>query len=168
MLEEFSGVPVRVLPGVSAALLAAASLGAPLQNGAILLSLSDQLVPAEEVRSNLAATLSSELSVALYNPAGRKRRELLHEALVIAMQKRGGDTWCAMVRHAGRPEQSVWVGHLKDLPEDRVDMSTLLIIGGRRTQYVDGYLFETRGYADKYADKLADQAGTARENTAHA
>lgn len=168
MLEEFSGVPVRVLPGVSAALLAAASLGAPLQNGAILLSLSDQLVPAEEVRSNLAATLSSELSVALYNPAGRKRRELLHETLVIAMQKRGGDTWCAMVRHAGRPEQSVWVGHLKDLPEDRVDMSTLLIIGGRRTQYADGYLFETRGYADKYADKLADQAGTARENTAHA
>ena len=165
-LKEFKDVPVRVLPGVSAALLAAASLGAPLQNGAILLSLSDQLVPAEEVRGNLKAALASDLAVAFYNPAGRKRRELLREALNIAMERRGGDTWCAMVRHAGRPEQEGWVGHLKDLPEDRVDMSTLLIIGGKRTQYADGYLFEARGYADKYADKLAD--AVVGENKAHA
>ena len=165
-LKEFANVPIRVLPGVSAALLAAASLGAPLQNGAILLSLSDLLVPTEEVRGNLNAAFSSALPVALYNPAGRKRRDLLHEALGIAMEKRGGDTWCALVRHAGRPEQESWVGHLKDLPEDRVDMSTLLIIGGRRTQYADGYLFEARGYADKYADKIAD--GAVGENRAHA
>ncbi len=165
-LKEFSDVPVRVLPGVSAALLAAASLGAPLQNGAILLSLSDLLIPAEEVRGNLDAALASALPVALYNPAGRKRRTLLHEALEMARTKRGGETWCALVRHAGRPEQDSWVGHLKDLPEDRVDMSTLLIIGGKRTQYVDGYLFEARGYADKYADRLADTA--IGENKAHA
>ncbi len=154
-MPQFAKVPVRILPGVSAALLAAAALGAPLQNGAVLLSLSDLLVPAVEVRANLNSVLDSALPVALYNPAGRRRRELLREALATAAEKRGGQTWCAIVKHAGRPEQSVWVGHLEQVPEEDVDMSSLVIICDKRTRYVDGYLYEARGYADKYADKLA-------------
>lgn len=161
-LPEFSAVPVKVLPGVSAALLAAARLGAPLQNGAVLLSLSDMLVPADEVRKNMQAALGSALSVAIYNPAGRKRRDLLHETVEFAKRVRTNECWCAMVRHAGRPEETVWIGQLRDLPEEQVDMSTLLIIGGNRMKYVDGCLFEARGYADKYADKLDSTADSER------
>ena len=161
-MPEFAAVPVKVLPGVSAALLAAARLGAPLQNGAVLLSLSDQLVPADEVRKNMHAAMDSALTVAIYNPAGRKRRALLHETVAYAQSARSEACWCAMVRHAGRPEETSWIGQLRDVPEDQVDMSTLLIIGSRRMQYVDGFLFEARGYADKYADKLESPADRER------
>lgn len=153
--QAFSALPIRVLPGITAASTAAAALGAPLQNGFSLVSLSDLLVPADEVRRNLRAVAQSALPVTLYNPAGRKRRRLLAEALEIFREARGGDILCAFVRHAGRPEETRWIGRLADLPADDVDMSTLVLIGSARTVTDQGALFEARGYAEKYLDKDA-------------
>lgn len=151
----FRALPIRVLPGITAASTAAAALGAPLQNGFCLISLSDLLVPADEVRQNLRAVAGSALPVTLYNPAGRKRRQLLGEALGIFREARGGDILCACVRHAGRPQEERWTGRLADLPADDVDMSTLVLIGSRRTVMDQGALFEARGYAEKYLDRDA-------------
>ncbi len=153
--QAFRDLPIRVLPGITAASTAAAALGAPLQNGFSLVSLSDLLVPADEVRRNLRAVAQSALPVTLYNPAGRKRRQLLAEALDIFREARGGDILCAFVRHAGRPEETRWIGRLADLPADDVDMSTLVLIGSARTVTDRGALFEARGYAEKYLDKDA-------------
>ena len=153
--QAFRDLPIRVLPGITAASTAAAALGAPLQNGFSLVSLSDLLVPADEVRRNLRAVAQSALPVSLYNPAGRKRRRLLAEALDIFREARGGDILCAFVRHAGRPEETRWIGRLADLPADDVDMSTLVLIGSARTVTDRGALFEARGYAEKYLDKDA-------------
>lgn len=153
--QAFRDLPIRVLPGITAASTAAAALGAPLQNGFSLVSLSDLLVPADEVRRNLRAVAQSALPVTLYNPAGRKRRRLLAEALDIFREARSGDILCAFVRHAGRPEETRWIGRLADLPADDVDMSTLVLIGSARTVTDQGALFEARGYAEKYLDKDA-------------
>ncbi|MDD6249367.1 precorrin-4 C(11)-methyltransferase [Desulfovibrio piger] len=153
--QAFRDLPIRVLPGITAASTAAAALGAPLQNGFSLVSHSDLLVPADEVRRNLRAVAQSALPVTLYNPAGRKRRRLLAEALDIFREARGGDILCAFVRHAGRPEETRWIGRLADLPADDVDMSTLVLIGSARTVTDQGALFEARGYAEKYLDKDA-------------
>ena len=153
--QAFRDLPIRVLPGITAASTAAAALGAPLQNGFSLVSLSDLLVPADEVRRNLRAVAQSALPVTLYNPAGRKRRRLLAEALGIFREARSGDILCAFVRHAGRPEETRWIGRLADLPADDVDMSTLVLIGSARTVTDRGALFEARGYAEKYLDKDA-------------
>lgn len=153
--QAFRDLPIRVLPGITAASTAAAALGAPLQNGFSLVSLSDLLVPADEVRRNLRAVAQSALPVTLYNPAGRKRRRLLAEALDIFREARGGDILCAFVRHAARPEETRWIGRLADLPADDVDMSTLVLIGSARTVTDQGALFEARGYAEKYLNKDA-------------
>lgn len=151
--DEFTNIPIRVLPGITSANIAAASLGAPLQNGFCLVSLSDLLVPTEEVRMNLQSVAKSELPVTLYNPAGKKRRELMAEALQIFIDARGKDTLCAYVKHAGREMETKWIGTLADFPQDEVDMSTLLIIGGKRTKYDGEYLYESRGYIDKYCNE---------------
>lgn len=148
--ERFSPVGIEVLPGITAANISASVLGAPLQNGFCLLSLSDLLVPAEEIRANLAQSAGTALPVVLYNPAGRKRRHLLEEALDIFTRERGGQTLCAYVKHAGRPAQQKWVGTLEEFPLDDVDMSTLVLLGGPRTIRDGDVLFERRGYADKY------------------
>lgn len=147
---RFSPVRIEVLPGITAANISAAALGAPLQNGFCLLSLSDLLVPAAEIRANLEQSAGTALPVVLYNPAGRKRRHLLEEALNIFRNRRGGRTLCAYVKHAGRPAQQQWVGTLDEFPLDDVDMSTLVLLGGPRTIRDGDVLFERRGYADKY------------------
>ncbi len=148
--EAFEDVCIEVLPGITAANIAAASLGAPLQNGFSLVSLSDLLVPAHEVRQNLVAVAQSALPVVLYNPAGKKRRELLQEALAIFKKYRGETLLCAYVRHAGRPQEEKWIGTLRDFPEQEVDMSTLVLIGSARTVFKHKALYEARGYAEKY------------------
>ncbi|WP_295927941.1 precorrin-4 C(11)-methyltransferase [uncultured Akkermansia sp.] len=148
--ERFSPVRIEVLPGITAASISASALGAPLQNGFCLLSLSDLLVPAEEIRANLEQSAGTALPVVLYNPAGRKRRHLLEEALRIFRNQRGEKTLCAYVKHAGRPAQQKWVGTLDEFPLEDVDMSTLVLLGGPRTIRDGDVLFERRGYADKY------------------
>ena len=150
---QFSGIPIRVLPGITAASLAAAALGAPLQNGFSLISLSDLLVPTDEVRRNIQAAAQTALPVVLYNPAGRKRRTLLHEAVALFTGVRGENQLCAFVRHAGRPQEERWIGTLGTLPLEQIDMSSLLLIGGSRTVRDGDVLFERRGYAEKYGDR---------------
>lgn len=147
---QFSSIDIQVLPGITAANIAASSLGAPLQNGYSLISLSDLLVPSEEVKANLASAAQGYLPVALYNPAGKKRRTLMEWAINHFIEKRGEETLSAIVKHAGRPQEEKWIGRLKDFPFDQVDMSSLIIIGGHRTKQLGDNLYEARGYEDKY------------------
>ena len=161
--ERFRNIAIQVIPGITAANIAAASLGAPLQNGFALISLSDLLVPSEEVRNNLRTVAHSMLPVTLYNPAGRKRRDLLAEAVAIFLEIRG-DVPCAYVKNAGRLgaepgpgehsgkqlAESKWLGKLSELPLEEIDMSTLIVIGNSRTRIEDGVMYEPRGYIEKY------------------
>ena len=149
---RFRDIPIRVLPGITAATIAASSLGAPLQNGFSLVSLSDLLVSADEVRRNIRSVAQSLLPVALYNPAGRKRRDLLEETLAVFREHRGEDVLCAYVKNAGREQETKWLGKLSEFPAAEVDMSTLIIIGGPRTRLDSGVLYEPRGDVEKYME----------------
>ncbi len=149
-IPEFNSIIVNTYAGITSANIAAASLGAPLQNGFCLVSLSDLLVPSDEVHQNLHAVASSALPIALYNPAGKKRRDLLHEAIQIFLETRGKETLSAYVKNAGRENETKWIGKLQDFPFEEIDMSTLLIIGSERTIFDDTYLYEARGYMEKY------------------
>ena len=149
---RFRDIPIRVLPGITAATIAASSLGAPLQNGFSLVSLSDLLVSADEVRRNIRSVAQSLLPVALYNPAGRKRRDLLEETLAVFREHRGEDVLCAYVKNSGREQETKWLGKLSEFPAAEVDMSTLIIIGGPRTRLDSGVLYEPRGYVEKYME----------------
>ena len=86
---------VEVVPGVTAALAAAARLGAPLADDWATLSLSDLHVPWATVERRLTALAAVGLALALYNPRSATRTEPFDRALAILREHRAGG-------HAGR------------------------------------------------------------------
>ena len=141
-----SPLEVEVVPGVTAASAAGALLGAPLMLDFAAISLSDLLVPWETIERRIEGAAAGDLTVVLYNPASVRRRTGLARAVEILRQHRPPTTPVGLVREAYRPEQSVMVTTLADLPLGQVDMKTVLVIGCSRTAVLDGRLVTRRGY----------------------
>lgn len=129
-------VEVRVVPGLSAMQAAAARVGAPLGHDFCVLSLSDQLKPWAVIERRLEAAGSSDLVLALYNPASRTRREQLERALGVLRRHRAPHTPVVVARAVGSPDEAVSVTTLAKLDPSTVDMRTLLIVGSSTTRLI--------------------------------
>ncbi|MFI9352893.1 precorrin-2 C(20)-methyltransferase [Streptomyces lydicus] len=134
--DPYRSVPVRVLPGVTAANAAAARAGAPLGHDYAVISLSDRLKPWEVIAERLHAAASADLALALYNPGSRSRTWQVGKARELLLEHRAPDTPVILARDIGGPEESVRTVRLTDLDPTQVDMRTLLIIGSSQTQAV--------------------------------
>lgn len=134
--DPYLSIPVRVLPGVTAANAAAARAGAPLGHDYAVISLSDRLKPWEVIAERLHAAASADLALALYNPGSRSRTWQVGKARELLLEHRAPDTPVILARDIGGPEESVRTVPLADLNPTQVDMRTLLIIGSSQTQQV--------------------------------
>lgn len=139
-----SELDVEVIPGVTAGSSAAALLGAPLMADFATLSLSDLHVPAEVIRHRLEAAAAADLVAVLYNPASRRRRQLLANAREIFLRYRAAETPVGLVRNAYRPGQTVRLCNLENMPLDEVDMFTLVIVGSSQTYAARGRMITRR------------------------
>jgi precorrin-2 C20-methyltransferase / precorrin-3B C17-methyltransferase len=149
VIEEAAGFPdvdVRVVPGLSAMQAVAARVGAPLGHDFAVISLSDQLKPIEVIEQRLRAAAQADLVLALYNPAGRARREGLRRAIDVVAGVRAPETPVIVARAVGSEDESVRVVALGGLDQDAVDMRTLLIIGSSQTRVVNGRVYTPRHY----------------------
>ncbi len=147
---------VRVVPGVTAASLAAAAAGAPLMNDFAVLSLSDLLTDRAVVLRRVEGIARSGLACVLYNPASHRRRDLLDLAVACFLRERGDRTLAALVTDAGRSGEAVRIARLADLPLDEVSMSSVLIIAGAGARCIGKWLVEPRGYATKAGFRPGD------------
>ncbi|MGI3782310.1 MAG: precorrin-2 C(20)-methyltransferase [Janthinobacterium lividum] len=132
--DEFPGVSVEVLPGLTAAQAVAARAGAPLGADYAVLSLSDRLKPWDLVERRLRAAAEADLVLAIYNPASRSRDWQVGAARDVLLELRGPETVVVVGRDVGRAEESVVVTTLGTLDPTSVDMKTLLIIGSSATR----------------------------------
>ena len=132
--DEFTGVTVEVLPGLTAAQAVAARAGAPLGADYAVLSLSDRLKPWELVERRLRAAAAADLVLALYNPASRSRDWQVGAMRDVLLEVRGPATVVVVGRDVGRAEESLVVTTLGELDPASVDMKTLLIIGSSATR----------------------------------
>lgn len=135
---QWAGVPVRVLPGVTAAHAVASRVGAPLGHDYATISLSDRLKPWEVVARRLAAVAAVDMAIAVYNPASSKRTWQVGAMKDIVLAHRAPATPVVLGRDVGGPQESVRVVTLGELDPAEVDMRTLLIIGASTTAVVDG------------------------------
>ncbi|WP_433206248.1 precorrin-2 C(20)-methyltransferase [Nocardia sp. CA-107356] len=134
---QWSGVPVRVLPGLTAANAVASRVGAPLGHDYAMISLSDRLKPWEVVAQRLSAVAAADMAIAIYNPASSQRTWQVSAMRDVLLEHRKPDTPVVLGRDVGGPTESVRVVTLADLDPAEVDMRTLLIIGASTTAVLE-------------------------------
>jgi precorrin-3B C17-methyltransferase len=148
LLEERDGLelPVEVVPGVTAALAAAALLGAPLGHDFAVISLSDLLTPWSAIRRRLEAAASADFVTVLYNPASRQRRLQLREAIQIFLEYRTPSTPVGHVISAYRSGQRVDISTLAGFDPDSAGMLSTIIVGNSATWTRRERMITPRGY----------------------
>jgi precorrin-2 C20-methyltransferase / precorrin-3B C17-methyltransferase len=144
--DEFPGVGIRVLPGVSAVQAVAARAGAPIGGDFAVLSLSDRLKPWPVIERRLRAIADADLVLAIYNPASRSRRDQLVDAQKVLLEILPADRPVVVGRAVGRAEESLTVTTLGALDAENIDMSCLLIVGSSGTSVSrSGSVWTSRG-----------------------
>jgi cobalt-precorrin 5A hydrolase/precorrin-3B C17-methyltransferase len=138
--------PVTVVPGVTAALAAAAVLGAPLGHDHAAVSLSDLLTPWPVIERRLRAVADGDFTVSLYNPRSKRRTIQLGTALEILAARRPPATPAAIVTDVGRPAQRVVRTTLDELDLEQVDMLSLVVVGSSTTRWQGERMVTPRGY----------------------
>lgn len=134
---QWQDVPVRVLPGLTAANAVASRVGAPLGHDYAMISLSDRLKPWEVVAQRLSAVAAADMAIAIYNPASSQRTWQVGAMRDLLLEHRKPETPVVLGRDVGGPTESVRVVSLADLDPADVDMRTLLIIGASTTATVE-------------------------------
>jgi precorrin-2 C20-methyltransferase / precorrin-3B C17-methyltransferase len=143
---RYAGLPVRIVPGVSAMQAAAARAGAPLGHDFCVISLSDQRKPWAVVEARLAAAATTDMALALYNPASQTRREQLARARDLLLEHRPGETPVVLARAVGSDEESVVIATLAGFDVGAVDMRTLILVGSSLTRVVGDRVYTPRTY----------------------
>ena len=128
---------IRVEPGVTAMLAAAASVGAPLGGDFCAISLSDNLKSWATIERRLAAAAEADFVIALYNAASKARPYHLDRAFDFLRSLKSGETVTIFVRAAGTDEAKVTLATLAEAKASYADMRTLVIAGSSRTRLIE-------------------------------
>jgi len=140
------GFDIEVIPGVTAALAAAAVLGAPLGHDHVAVSLSDLLTPWNVIEARLRAAAEADLVVVLYNPRSSGRQWQLDAARKILLVHRRPSTPVGVVTSAARAGQRCSLTTLARLDPQTVDMVSLVIVGSSTTRFAGRHMITPRGY----------------------
>jgi cobalt-precorrin 5A hydrolase/precorrin-3B C17-methyltransferase len=147
---------------VTAALGAAAILGAPLGHDHAAVSLSDLLTPWEVIARRLGAIAEGDLVVTLYNPRSSRRPAQLAAALAILAKHRAPTTPAAVVTDVGRaghPVGEVVRTTLAELDPGVVSMRSVVVVGASSTRWIGDRMVTPRGYMGSPGGKSAAEAG---------
>ncbi|PQM44197.1 Cobalamin biosynthesis protein CobIJ [Mycobacterium talmoniae] len=144
--KQWPDVPVRVVPGMTAAQAVASRVGAPLGHDYAVISLSDRLKPWEVIAARLTAAAAADLVLAIYNPASKTRTWQVAAMRDLLLDHRDPGTPVVIGRDVSGAGEDVRVVRLADLDPGDVDMRCLLIVGSSQTQWYDDRVYTPRRY----------------------
>jgi precorrin-3B C17-methyltransferase len=141
---EYLSLDIRVLPGITAMLAAAAAAGAPLGHDFCCINLSDNLKPWELVEHRLRLAAQADFAMAFYNPRSKSRPHQFARALEILRQECGPERLITFARAVTTPEQAIRTVTLGEATPDMADMRTVVLVGNAATKRLGRWVYTPR------------------------
>ncbi len=141
---QYTGTDIRVLPGITAMLAAAAAAGAPLGHDFCAINLSDNLKPWEMIEHRLRMAARGDFAMAFYNPRSKSRPHGFEKTLDVLRDECGPDRLITFARAVSTPDQALRTVTLAEATPDMADMRTVVIVGNSATRRVGRYVYTPR------------------------
>jgi precorrin-3B C17-methyltransferase len=141
---DWQALDIRVLPGITAMLAAAAAAGAPLGHDFACINLSDNLKPWDAIEARLRHAARGDFAMAFYNPRSASRPEGFGAALRVLREECGPDRLITFARAVSTPEERLVTVTLGVATAEMADMRTVVILGNAATRRVGRFVYSPR------------------------
>ncbi len=141
---EFIETDIRVLPGITAMLAAAAAAGAPLGHDFCAINLSDNLKPWATIEHRLRMAARGDFAMAFYNPRSKSRPLGFEKTLDVLREECGPERLITFARAVSTPDQTLNTVTLADATPEMADMRTVVIVGNSATKRIGRYVYTPR------------------------
>ncbi|MEP4198852.1 MAG: precorrin-3B C(17)-methyltransferase [Aliishimia sp.] len=135
--QTWRHLDIRVLPGITAMLAAAAKAGAPLGHDFCAINLSDNLKPWSVIERRLRLAVEADFAMAFYNPRSKSRPEGFERTLDVLKEACGDARPVIFARAVSTPEEVIKVVPLTQTTPEMADMRTMVIVGSSRTRIIE-------------------------------
>ncbi|WP_096785730.1 precorrin-3B C(17)-methyltransferase [Rhodobacter sp. CZR27] len=141
---DLASVDIRVLPGITAMLAAAAAAGAPLGHDFCAINLSDNLKPWALIEKRLRLAAEADLAMAFYNPRSKSRPEGFAKVLELLRDACGPERLITFARAVSTPDQRIETVTLAEAQPEMADMRTVVLVGNSATRRVGCWVYTPR------------------------
>lgn len=131
---DWAALDIRVLPGITAMLAAAARVGAPLGHDFCAINLSDNLKPWPLIERRLRLAAEADFAMAFYNPRSRARPDGFGRALEVLRTACADARPVIFARAVSTPEEAIRVVPLPEAHPEMADMRTVVLVGSSLTR----------------------------------
>ncbi len=141
---RFATLDIRILPGITAMLAAAAALGAPLGHDFCAINLSDNLKPWAIIERRLRLAAQADFAMAFYNPRSASRPDGFANVLRVLRDECEPSRLISFARAVSTPDQHLLTVTLADAQPEMADMRTMVIVGNSATRRTGRYVYTPR------------------------
>ncbi|NOJ44863.1 precorrin-3B C(17)-methyltransferase [Bradyrhizobium archetypum] len=141
---QWQGLAIRVLPGVTAMLAAAARAGAPLGHDFCAINLSDNLKPWPMIEKRLRLAAEADFAIAMYNPRSVSRPDGFGRALSVLKEAGWGERLVIFAHAVSTAAERIETVMLREARPEMADMRTLVIVGNSATRRVGRWVYAPR------------------------
>ncbi|MCC5960904.1 MAG: precorrin-3B C(17)-methyltransferase [Rhodobacteraceae bacterium] len=135
--EAWRALDIRVLPGITAMLAAAAKAGAPLGHDFCAINLSDNLKPWALIEKRLRLAAEGDFAMAFYNPRSKSRPEGFARALDVLREACADARPVLFARAVSTAQEELRIVPLTDARPEMADMRTMVIVGSSLTRVIE-------------------------------
>jgi precorrin-3B C17-methyltransferase len=135
--EPWRALDIRVLPGITAMLAAAARAGAPLGHDFCAINLSDNLKPWALIEKRLRLAAEADFAMAFYNPRSASRPEGFARALEVLQAACKDARPVLFARAVTTPQEELRIVALNAARPEMADMRTVVIVGSSLTRVIE-------------------------------
>lgn len=143
-LPDYLTLDIRILPGITAMLAAAARAGAPLGHDFCAINLSDNLKPFATVEKRVALAAQGDFAMAFYNPRSASRPHQFTRVLEILREHCEATRLITFARAVSTKDEAISTVMLADATPEMADMRTVVLVGNSQTRRIGPHVYTPR------------------------